>query len=86
MAHDKTCDRFIILVLLFVISIMFLILFPHIIVLLMGWDGLGVTSFVLVIYYNNPKSLGAGIITALTNRVGDVMLLITIALIISQGH
>jgi len=84
--HDKTCDRFIILVLLFVISIIFLILFPHTIILLLGWDGLGITSFVLVIYYNNPKRLGAGIITALTNRIGDVMLLVTIALIYSQGQ
>nr|QNN93057.1 NADH dehydrogenase subunit 5 [Platynereis sp. 2 PA-2020] len=86
MAHDKTIDRFIILVLLFVMSMMFLILFPHTITLLLGWDGLGITSFVLVIYYNNPKSLGAGMITALTNRIGDVMLLISIALMFNQGQ
>lgn len=54
--------------------------------LLLGWDGLGITSFILVIYYQNPKSLGAGIITALTNRIGDVLILIAIALTINQGH
>nr|YP_010400406.1 NADH dehydrogenase subunit 5 [Perinereis linea]UQS76105.1 NADH dehydrogenase subunit 5 [Perinereis linea] len=86
MAHDKTTDRFIILVILFVLSMMFLILFPHTMILLLGWDGLGITSFVLVIYYNNAKSLGAGMITALTNRIGDVMLLITIALMFNEGH
>nr|YP_009409393.1 NADH dehydrogenase subunit 5 [Hediste diadroma]APU51315.1 NADH dehydrogenase subunit 5 [Hediste diadroma] len=86
MASDKTTDRFIILVLLFVLSMMFLILFPHTMLLLLGWDGLGITSFVLVIYYNNSKSLGAGMITALTNRIGDVMLLISIALMFNQGH
>nr|QNN93044.1 NADH dehydrogenase subunit 5 [Platynereis sp. 1 PA-2020] len=86
MAHDRTTDRFILLVLLFVVSMMFLILFPHTIILLLGWDGLGVTSFVLVIYYNNAKSLGAGMITALTNRVGDVMLLISIAVMFSSGQ
>nr|YP_009926552.1 NADH dehydrogenase subunit 5 [Hediste japonica]QNH92143.1 NADH dehydrogenase subunit 5 [Hediste japonica] len=86
MANDKTTDRFIILVLLFVLSMMFLILFPHTMLLLLGWDGLGITSFVLVIYYNNAKSLGAGMITALTNRIGDVMLLISIALLFNQGH
>ena len=84
--NDKTKDRFVILVIIFVISIIFLILFPHTITLLLGWDGLGVTSFVLVIYYNNPKRLGAGIITALTNRIGDVILLIAIALIFNQGQ
>nr|YP_009974961.1 NADH dehydrogenase subunit 5 [Platynereis massiliensis]QNJ33935.1 NADH dehydrogenase subunit 5 [Platynereis massiliensis] len=86
MAHDKSSDRFTILVLLFILSMVFLILFPHTITLLLGWDGLGVTSFVLVIYYNNPKSLGAGMITALTNRIGDVMLLITIALMMNEGQ
>lgn len=84
--NDKTKDRFIILVIIFVMSIIFLILFPHTITLLLGWDGLGITSFVLVIYYNNAKSLGAGMITALTNRIGDVILLIAIALIFNQGQ
>nr|YP_009992500.1 NADH dehydrogenase subunit 5 [Platynereis cf. australis PA-2020]QNN93070.1 NADH dehydrogenase subunit 5 [Platynereis cf. australis PA-2020]QNN93096.1 NADH dehydrogenase subunit 5 [Platynereis cf. australis PA-2020] len=86
MINDKSMDRFIMLVLLFVMSMMFLVLFPHTIALLLGWDGLGITSFVLVIYYNNPKSLGAGMITALTNRIGDVMLLISIALMFNEGH
>lgn len=54
--------------------------------LLLGWDGLGLISFVLVIYYQNPKSLAAGMITALTNRIGDVLILITIALCLRQGH
>ena len=55
-------------------------------ILLLGWDGLGIVSFVLVIYYQNPKSLAAGIITALTNRIGDVLLLVAIALTLNQGH
>nr|YP_010010539.1 NADH dehydrogenase subunit 5 [Nereis zonata]QOH99545.1 NADH dehydrogenase subunit 5 [Nereis zonata] len=86
MANDKFSDRFIILVLMFVTSMMMLILLPHTMFLLLGWDGLGITSFVLVIYYNNPKSLGAGMITAMTNRIGDVMLLITIALMLSESN
>nr|AXJ93400.1 NADH dehydrogenase subunit 5 [Cheilonereis cyclurus] len=86
MMNDKFSDRFTVLVLLFVTSMMMLILLPHTMFLLLGWDGLGITSFVLVIYYNNPKSLGAGLITALTNRIGDVMLLITIALMLNESN
>nr|WBQ42676.1 NADH dehydrogenase subunit 5 [Nereididae sp. SIO BIC A9836] len=86
MASDKNMDRFVVLVLLFVMSMVLLILFPHTMILLLGWDGLGITSFVLVIYYNNPKSLGAGLITALTNRIGDVMLLLAIAMMFNEGH
>lgn len=86
MSHDKFKDRFTTIVLLFVLSINFLIFIPHFIVLLLGWDGLGIVSFILVIYYQTPKALAAGIITALTNRIGDVLLLMSIAITLDQGH
>lgn len=47
---------------------------------LVGWDGLGVTSFLLVIYFKNRKALGRGMITALTNRLGDAFLLVLLGL------
>lgn len=83
---DKFTHRFTILVLLFILSINLLIFLPHFIILLIGWDGLGIVSFILVIYYQNPKSLAAGMITALTNRIGDVILLLAIGWTINQGH
>lgn len=86
MFGDLFMQRFIYLVLLFVLSINLLIFVPHLICLLIGWDGLGIVSFVLVIYYQNPKRLAAGIITALINRVGDVIILVSIALCINLGH
>lgn len=85
-SEEKYKNRFTILVLLFILSINLLIFIPHFIILLLGWDGLGIVSFILVIYYQNSKSLGAGIITALTNRIGDVILLLAIAWTINQGH
>lgn len=84
--EDKFINRFTVLVLLFVLSINILIFLPHLIILLLGWDGLGIVSFILVIYYQNPKSLAAGIITALTNRIGDVILLLAIAWTLRQGQ
>lgn len=84
--EDKFVNRFTVLVILFIISINLLIYIPHLIILLVGWDGLGVTSFILIVYYQNPKSLGAGLITALTNRIGDVAILLSIAWTLKQGH
>lgn len=85
MISEKFFSRFILLVLIFVMSIFLLILRPNIISLLLGWDGLGVTSYLLVIFYQRNKSYNAGILTALTNRLGDVGLLVSISLIVYIG-
>jgi NADH-ubiquinone oxidoreductase chain 5 len=61
MFGDMNIVRFVMLVLLFVVSIMFLIISHNIISILLGWDGLGLRSYLLVIYYQNVKSYGAGI-------------------------
>lgn len=83
---EENLSRFIWLVILFVLSINFLIFVPRIIGAILGWDGLGLISFLLVIYYQNTKSLGAGMVTAFINRVGDALLLLSIALLRSRGH
>nr|YP_010400317.1 NADH dehydrogenase subunit 5 [Drupa morum]UQS76016.1 NADH dehydrogenase subunit 5 [Drupa morum] len=86
MAHDPFLKRFTWLVMLFVLSMNLLVFIPSLPALLLGWDGLGIVSFVLVIYYQNMKSLGAGMLTVLANRIGDVMILISIGLLVLQGH
>lgn len=85
MRGEKFLRRFLGILTLFIASMALLILRPNVISLLLGWDGLGVTSYLLVIYYQRRKSYSAGIITALTNRLGDVGLLICIAILASAG-
>nr|YP_009491825.1 NADH dehydrogenase subunit 5 [Dosinia altior]AWI67995.1 NADH dehydrogenase subunit 5 [Dosinia altior] len=80
MSHEKFMARFVILVLLFVVSMVLLVLFPSYLSLMLGWDGLGVVSFLLVVYYMNDDSLSAGMITAISNRVGDVFFIMVIAM------
>jgi len=43
---------------------------------------LGLVSYFLVIYYQNVSSYGAGTLKVLSNRIGDVALLVVIAWII----
>ena len=86
MMSEKFFSRFIILVFFFIISMFLLILRPNLIRLLLGWDGLGVTSYLLVVFYQSNKSYNAGILTAITNRLGDVGLLISISFFIYLGN
>nr|AQP30108.1 NADH dehydrogenase subunit 5 [Microtermes sp. A TB-2017] len=85
MFGDLNIFRFILLVLMFVVSMMFLIVSPNVISILLGWDGLGLVSYLLVIYYQNVSSYGAGMLTVLSNRIGDVALLMVIAWMINFG-
>nr|ALO77680.2 NADH dehydrogenase subunit 5 [Eucnemidae sp. GENSP01] len=85
MSGDLTINRFILLVVMFVSSMMLLIISPNLISILLGWDGLGLVSYCLVIYYQNVKSFNAGMLTALSNRIGDVALLVSIAWMLNYG-
>lgn len=85
-AGDIFLSRFTGLVMMFVLSINLLVFIPNLVALLIGWDGLGIVSFALVVYYQNVKSLSAGMLTALANRVGDVILLLSIGFCAIQGH
>nr|QMP96521.1 NADH dehydrogenase subunit 5 [Bithynia leachii] len=86
MSHELFLKRFIWIVMLFVLSMNLLVFIPSLPALLIGWDGLGIVSFALVIYYQNAKSLGAGMLTILANRIGDVTILISIGIMVLQGH
>nr|ADO60541.2 NADH dehydrogenase subunit 5 [Drilaster sp. BMNH 840462] len=85
MSGDLNINRFIFLVFLFVLSMMFMIISPNLISILLGWDGLGLVSYCLVIYYQNSKSLNAGAITILSNRIGDVAILLAISWMFNYG-
>ena len=79
-------DRFIKLVILFVLSIVLIVIRPNLIRILFGWDGLGLISYCLVIFYQNYMAYNSGLITVLCNRVGDIGLLISIRLIFIYGR
>ena len=48
--------------------------------LILGWDGLGLVSFFLIVYYQNQRSIFSGLFTLLINRIGDAFFLCSIVL------
>nr|QGZ08866.1 NADH dehydrogenase subunit 5 [Neelus murinus] len=85
MMGDSNFYRFMLTIFLFVFSMGLLIISPNLVSLLLGWDGLGLVSYCLVIYYQGFKSSAAGLLTVLSNRVGDVALLLAIAWMVNFG-
>nr|QKK69318.1 NADH dehydrogenase subunit 5 [Rhynchium quinquecinctum] len=85
MLEDKTLNRFFYLVLMFIMSMFLMILSPNIVSILVGWDGLGLVSYALIIYYQNWKSYSSGMVTVLLNRLGDVGILMMISLLMIKG-
>nr|AAL66245.2 NADH dehydrogenase subunit 5 [Ostrinia nubilalis] len=85
MNSELNLNRFIILVLLVVLSMILLIISPNIVSILLGWDGLGLVSYCLVIYIQNIKSYNAGMLTALSNRIGDLFILMVIGWMMNYG-
>nr|QFO89461.1 NADH dehydrogenase subunit 5 [Empoasca flavescens] len=78
-------NRFLFLVLMFILSMMLMIISPNMISILLGWDGLGLVSYCLVIFYNSLKSYLAGMLTCLVNRLGDIGLIISVSWLSCYG-
>nr|ASV72596.1 NADH dehydrogenase subunit 5 [Bathynella cf. rufa JHS-2017] len=78
MNKDIYKSRFMWLTFFFINSMLLLIFSGNIFFLILGWDGLGLTSFLLIIYYQNNKSLNSGMLTIFTNRIGDLFIILSI--------
>nr|YP_009500721.1 NADH dehydrogenase subunit 5 [Homotoma ficus]AWU48942.1 NADH dehydrogenase subunit 5 [Homotoma ficus] len=72
------CSRFLWLTFLFICFMLIMIFSPSILGVILGWDGLGISSFCLVIYYQSFDSYNSGFITAASNRLGDSLLILSI--------
>nr|YP_011017362.1 NADH dehydrogenase subunit 5 [Amblyomma tigrinum]WQF69025.1 NADH dehydrogenase subunit 5 [Amblyomma tigrinum] len=85
MKNEMNKNSFCLVVLLFVLSMLFLILMPNIFMVILGWDGLGLVSYCLVIYYQSINSYNSGMMTIISNRVGDVMIILAMIFFINFG-
>lgn len=68
------------LTVLFVLSMLLVIRMSNLFFIMLGWDGLGLISFFLIVYYQNQSSITSGFFTLIINRIGDCFFLLTISL------
>lgn len=85
MESDFNQFRFFAILLCFIFSMGILIFTPHYVFLLLGWDGLGLTSFLLISYYNCSSSFSASFKTYIINRLGDGFMLCALGLILYKN-
>lgn len=72
---------FLLLTNLFILSMLIVVNMTNLFFLMLGWDGLGLVSFFLIVYYQNQSSITSGIFTVLINRLGDRFFLVTIMMV-----
>nr|YP_010185073.1 NADH dehydrogenase subunit 5 [Haemaphysalis montgomeryi]QVJ97810.1 NADH dehydrogenase subunit 5 [Haemaphysalis montgomeryi]WCD42529.1 NADH dehydrogenase subunit 5 [Haemaphysalis montgomeryi] len=85
MNMDKNKNCFCVIVLLFVMSMIMLIMMPNMLMIILGWDGLGLVSYCLVIFYQSVNSYNSGMMTIISNRVGDVMIIMSLLFLFNFG-
>nr|AHA52470.1 NADH dehydrogenase subunit 5 [Therophilus festivus] len=85
MENEYYLNRFLILILTFILSMIFMIISPNLLSILLGWDGLGLSSFCLIMYYQNKKSYYSSMVTILMNRIGDIFIIMISSIMLKLG-
>jgi NADH-quinone oxidoreductase subunit L len=82
MADDPGRRRFFVYLDLFVATMALLVLAGNLAVLLIGWTGVGISSFLLISFWRDrPGTLGAGLQALAANAVGDGALLLAASIV-----
>jgi len=81
MAEEKTTWRFFSYLNLFVFMMLLLVLGNNMLVMFVGWEGVGLCSYLLIGYwYQSDENAAAGMKAFLINRIGDIGFLLGIFL------
>lgn len=82
MAEDKSIQRFMAYLSLFTFFMLTLVTANNFLQLFVGWEGVGLASYLLIgFWFKKPSANAAAIKAFIVNRVGDFGLIIAIALI-----
>ena len=82
MAHDEGFQRFFSYLNLFIFAMMTLVLGENLLMLFVGWEGVGLCSYLLIsFWFNDEANAAAGKKAFVVNRIGDFGFLLGIFLI-----
>lgn len=81
MAPYSKSIYFLPLTIAFIASMLIVVNMSNLFFLILGWDGLGLVSFFLIVYYQNHSSITSGLFTVIINRLGDRFFLASIVLV-----
>nr|QIN90098.1 NADH dehydrogenase subunit 5 [Columbicola passerinae] len=78
MHGEKKEIGFFVCLIMFICSMVILVSSTSLFWVMLGWDGLGITSFCLVMFFSNWSSYNSSMITLLMNRFGDFFFFLSI--------
>ncbi len=85
MAHDDRRRRFFAYLNLFIAAMLILVLADNYLVLFLGWEGVGLASYLLISFWaHKPSAAKAGNKAFIVNRVGDLGLSMAIFTMLAQ--
>jgi NADH-quinone oxidoreductase subunit L len=89
MAHDDDFARFFTYMNLFALSMLILILASNLLMMFVGWEGVGLCSYLLIgFWYTNPQYAYNGRKAFIVNRIGDagfILGMLTIVAALARG-
>lgn len=81
MDHEPDFARYFALLNFFIFSMLLLVLAGHLLVLFVGWEGVGLASYLLIgFWYERPAAAQAATKAFIINRIGDLGLLLGLIL------
>lgn len=87
MSHDKGFYKFFTYLNLFIFSMLLLVMGSNYLILFIGWEGVGLCSYLLIGFWYTNKEYGAAARKAfIMNRIGDLGMLIGIFMIAYQTN
>ncbi|MEY3990700.1 MAG: hypothetical protein RI985_1781 [Chloroflexota bacterium] len=91
MHHDTRPARYFAYLNLFVFSMLMLVMADNLLLLFLGWEGVGLCSFLLIGHWFERKNVAPGIVPSeaatkafVVNRIGDAGLLLAMLLLVSR--